>query len=70
MAAIGKTMLILGPTTLTDPARAAEVVAEHAAILTALAGRDGPRAEAAMRAHIENALKMRLRELRNREVEE
>ena len=70
MAAIGKTLLILGPTTLTDPARAAEVVAEHAAILTALAGRDGARAEAAMRVHIENALKMRLRELRTREAEE
>ena len=69
MAAIQKTLLILGPTTLTDPARAAEVVAEHAAILTALAGRDGPRAEAAMRAHIEAALKMRLRDLRNRAAE-
>lgn len=70
MAAIQKTLLILGPTTLTHPARAAEVVTEHAAILTAIAGRDGPRAEAAMRTHIEAALKMRLRELRNREAEE
>ena len=70
MAAIGKTLLILGPTTLTDPARAAEVVAEHTAILTALATRDGPRAETAMRTHIENALKTRLRELRNREAVE
>jgi len=69
MAAIQKTLLILGPTTLTDPARAAEVVAEHAEVLTAVAGRDGPRAEAAMRGHIEAALKMRLRELRSREPE-
>lgn len=69
MGAIQKTLLILGPTTLTDPARAAEVVAEHAAILTALAGRDGPRAETAMRAHVEAALKMRLRDLRNRAPE-
>lgn len=69
MAAIGKAMLILGPTTLTDPARAAEVVAEHAEILTAVAGRDGPRAEAAMRAHIEAALKLRLRDLRKRDPE-
>lgn len=70
MAAIGKTLLILGPTTLADPARAAAVVAEHDAILTALAGRDGAGAEAAMRAHIEAALKLRLRELRSREPED
>ncbi len=67
MAAIQKTLLILGPTTLTDPARAAEVVTEHAEILAALAARDGARAEAAMRSHIETALKIRLRELRSRE---
>jgi DNA-binding GntR family transcriptional regulator len=30
MAALQKTMLILGPTTLADPARAADAVAEHA----------------------------------------
>ena len=69
MAAIQKTLLILGPTTLTDPARATEVVQEHAGILTALANRDGARAEAAMRSHIEAALRIRLRDLRQRDPE-
>lgn len=64
MGAIEKTLLILGPTTLTDPARATEVVQEHASILTALANRDGAKAEAVMRGHIEAALRMRLRDLR------
>jgi DNA-binding GntR family transcriptional regulator len=64
MGAMQKTLLILGPTTLNDPARAAAAVDEHAAILAALAARDGAAAEAAMRAHVEAALRMRLRELR------
>jgi len=67
MGAIQKTLLILGPTTLTDPARTREVVQEHADILTALANRDGAKAEAAMRGHIEAALRMRLRDLRQRD---
>lgn len=65
MGAIQKTLLILGPTTLTDPARAIEVVEEHATILTALANRDGAKAEAAMRDHIEAAMRLRLRDLRD-----
>ena len=69
MAAIQKTLLILGPTTLTDPARATEVVEEHATILTALANRDGARAESAMRGHIEAALRLRLRDLRQHDPE-
>jgi len=66
MGAIQKTLLILGPSTLSDPARAAEVGGEHAAILTALHARDGDSSETAMRAHIEAALRARLRDLRRR----
>ncbi|MFC2967798.1 GntR family transcriptional regulator [Acidimangrovimonas pyrenivorans] len=62
--ALQKTLLILGPSTLTDPARAAEAVQEHGVLLDALRGRDGARAEAAMRAHIEAAHRARLRGFR------
>lgn len=61
--ALDKALLILGPTTLADPARAAAAVAEHAAVLEALGRRDGAAAERAMRAHIEAALGLRLRGL-------
>jgi DNA-binding GntR family transcriptional regulator len=67
ISALQKTLLILGPTTLSDPARAADAVAEHALVLAALQRRDGPAAETAMRAHIEAALAMRIRSLRNRD---
>ncbi len=62
--AIEKTLLILGPSTLDEEDRAAEAVAEHAAVLEALAGRDAAAAETAMRVHIEAAHRMRLRQLR------
>lgn len=68
MSALQKTLLILGPTTLADPARATTAVAEHAAVLTALQARDGAMAEAAMRCHVEAALAARLRGMRDREV--
>lgn len=66
-SALQKTMLILGPTTLIEPERAGEAVAEHERILDALDQRDGARAEAEMRAHIEAAHRARLRGLRRRE---
>jgi len=65
--ALQKTMMILGPTTLIAPARAEAAVAEHAQILAALCERDGARAEVEMRAHIDAALRTRIRELRGRE---
>jgi DNA-binding GntR family transcriptional regulator len=65
--ALQKTLLILGPTTLIEPVRATEAVAEHMAIIAALRGRDGPQAETAMRTHIEAAHRVRLRALRGRE---
>jgi DNA-binding GntR family transcriptional regulator len=64
--ALQKTLLILGPTTLTDSTRAADAVSEHAAILRALTARDEATAEAAMRAHISAAMAVRIRAMRNR----
>ena len=68
MNVLQKTLLILGPTTLADPSRAVSAVAEHAAVLAALAARDGAAAEAAMRAHVDAALSARIRGMRDREL--
>jgi len=68
MAALHKTLLILGPTTLADPVRASDAVTEHAAVLAALASGDGAGAEAAMHAHVQAALAVRLRAVRGRPV--
>lgn len=62
--AVQKTLLILGPSTLDEMQRAEEAIAEHRAVVAAIADRDGPRAEAAMRAHIEAAYRARLRQFR------
>jgi DNA-binding GntR family transcriptional regulator len=62
-----KTLLILGPTTLIQPERARLAVEEHERVLQALNARDGARAEAEMRLHIEAAHRVRLRALRGRE---
>ncbi|WP_183471229.1 GntR family transcriptional regulator [Limimaricola variabilis] len=59
-----KALMILGPTTLTAPERAERAVEEHRAVLDALIARDGVRAEAAMRAHIEAAQRVRVRAVR------
>lgn len=68
MSALQKTLMILGPSTLEDPGRAAEAVAEHGAVLAALNARDAGRAELAMRAHVEAALSMRIKGMRGREI--
>lgn len=68
MSALQKTLLILGPTTLAEPDRAAGAVAEHAAVLDALLARDGAQAEIAMRAHVEAALSARIRGMRGRDL--
>lgn len=65
LSALQKTLLILGPTTLANARRLADAVGEHADILQAICAADGARAEAAMRAHIEAALKQRLAGLRS-----
>jgi DNA-binding GntR family transcriptional regulator len=64
-----KTLLILGPTTLTEPPRARAAVAEHAAVLDALRRRDESGAEAAMRQHVAAAHAARLRQVRARGIE-
>lgn len=56
-----KTMLILGPTTMSIESRIQEAVAEHAEVIGALQERDGPRAEHLMRSHIEAAQLSRLK---------
>ena len=62
--AVNTTLLILGPSTLYEEARAEEALAEHEAIMTALRARDEDSAERAMRQHIDQAHKARLRQLR------
>ncbi|WP_417743196.1 GntR family transcriptional regulator [Salipiger sp.] len=59
-----KALMILGPTTLTEPDRAHKAVEEHFEVLDAIQARDGARAENAMRAHIEAAQRVRVRALR------
>jgi DNA-binding GntR family transcriptional regulator len=64
VAAIHKTLLILGRSTMEDGARAGEAIREHAAILAALEDRDPATAGDAMRAHIAAAHRARLQLLR------
>lgn len=54
-------VLLPGTTTLAAPDRAAESLAEHAAIVAAIRAHDGDAAEAAARAHIRAAFKARIR---------
>ena len=62
--AVNKTLLILGPSTMEEGGRASEAMAEHDGVVEALLERDGEKAEARMRAHIEAAHRARLRQLR------
>ena len=62
--ALQKALMILGPTTLTQPDRAEQAAEEHFDVLDAIRARDGSLAEAAMRAHIEAAQRVRVRDLR------
>ncbi|WP_424931848.1 GntR family transcriptional regulator [Amaricoccus macauensis] len=67
MASLHKALMILGPTTLTEAERAEKAVEEHYGVLEAIRARDGGLAEAAMRAHIEMAQRVRVRALRERD---
>lgn len=58
-----ESMMLLGPTTLAAPGRAETSRAEHGAIVEALARRDPDAAEAAARAHIIAAYRIRLDQL-------
>lgn len=68
VSALQKTLLILGPTTLSEPERQTGAVAEHAAVIDALSARDPDAAERAMRIHVNAALKARIRGMRGREI--
>lgn len=61
-----KALMILGPTTLTEPDRFEKAAREHMDILEAIKARNGQRAESAMRTHIETAQRVRVRALRAR----
>lgn len=63
---IDKTLLILGPSTLTESSRPTSANCEHEAILQAIRARDPQQAENAMRVHIESAHRARLRQLRHK----
>lgn len=60
LSAISDALLLLGPTTLELPGRAAAAREEHARIVAAIAARDAAAAEAAARAHIAAAHEARL----------
>ncbi|MEL6299804.1 MAG: GntR family transcriptional regulator [Pseudomonadota bacterium] len=60
---LAEALALLGPTTLAAPGRAAKSVDEHAAIVDAIADRDGDRAEAAARVHIQAAFAQRLAQM-------
>ncbi len=64
VAGLEKTLLIIGPSTMEDGARAEEAQTEHETILAALHARDGETAETLMRAHINAAHRIRLRQFR------
>lgn len=68
MTTLKKTLLILGRTTLAEPARIEDAVSEHRAVIEALRAGDGARAEAMMRAHVEAALAARIRAARDTEI--
>lgn len=68
MSALQRTLFILGPTTLAQQPRVQGVFAEHDAVLQGLRDRDASAAEEAMRAHIEAALKLRIKGMRDREI--
>jgi len=58
-----ESMMLLGPTTLASPERAATARAEHGAIIEALARRDPDAADEAARIHITAAYRIRLDQL-------
>ncbi len=67
VSTLQKSMLILGPTTMTETKRAEQAIDEHEWIVAALRARDIVEAEHGMRTHMQGAQRMRLRQLRLRE---
>jgi len=60
---VQKTMLVIGPSTLTEVSRASAVIEEHAVLLDTLLRRDPVAAELAMVAHIDASHRARLQQL-------
>ena len=56
-----RSMALLATTSLAQPGRGGQALAEHAAIVEAIAAGDGDKAEAALRTHISRAFETRLR---------
>ncbi|MBX2806348.1 MAG: GntR family transcriptional regulator [Hyphomicrobiales bacterium] len=61
--ALNHSLMLLGPTTYSNPDRHNVVVSEHAAIIAALRLRDKAGAAAAVNAHLQSSLRYRLRML-------
>ncbi len=59
--AINNALILLGPTTYTDPDRIRIVVAEHGDLISALRQRDGSRAAQAAETHLQTSLRYRLK---------
>ncbi len=57
-----RTMLVLGPSTLTDNKRANTAIKEHRALIQALEKRDADKAESIMSTHLQNAQQSRIRQ--------
>jgi len=62
--ALNNALMLLGPTTLDDPARIEVVTTQHAKILDAMDARDGPAAAEAAETHLQTSLRHRLSVLR------
>ncbi len=58
--ALNNALLLLGPSTYSDPARIDEVVQQHRDIIRELRARDGAAAAMAARKHLETSLRYRL----------
>ncbi len=58
--ALNNSLLLLGPTTYTDPGRIGVVIGEHRAIVAALKSGDAEAAGAAAESHLQTSLKHRL----------
>ena len=59
---VHRTMALMATTSLAAEGRGAAALREHAAIVDAIAARDGARAAEALRAHLSTAFEVRLRE--------
>ncbi len=58
-----RTLLLLGPSTLSDPKRAKTAIKEHRALIKALEQGNADEAERIMAAHLQNAQRSRIRQI-------